>query len=157
MFVYTAKFNKKKAIAIVLLLAAILIAIILLAGRASGNNTAETASLSAVMKNNSQRVKYLESLGWEVEKDVLEEQAVIIPRDFTGVYEEYNSLQKEQGFDLSRYAGVEAVRYTYRVLNYPGTESVVADIIVFRNEIIAGDIQNNSLDGFMAGLTFPGK
>ena len=50
---------------------------------------------------------------------------------------------------------MEAVRYTYRILNYPENESVVADIIVFRNEIIAGDIQNNSLDGFMAGLKFP--
>ena len=155
MFVYTAKFNKKKAIATILFLAAILIAIILLAGRASSNKAVESAALSAVVKNNGQRVKYLESLGWEVEKNAIEEQTVMIPREFTGTYEEYNGLQKKQGFDLSRYAGMEAVRYTYRILNYPENESVVADIIVFRNEIIAGDIQNNSLDGFMAGLEFP--
>ena len=87
-FVYTAKFNRKKAIATILFLAAILIAIILLAGRASSNKAIESAALSAVVKNNGQRVKYLESLGWEVEKDAIEEQTVIIPREFTGIYEE---------------------------------------------------------------------
>jgi len=47
---------------------------------------------------------------------------------------------------------MEAVRYTYKVLNYPNAENVVADIIVFRNEVIAADVQSTSLDGFMHGL-----
>ena len=41
---------------------------------------------------------------------------------FTGVYEEYKALQKNQGFDLTEYTGMEAIRYTYRVLNYLRTE-----------------------------------
>ena len=32
---------------------------------------------------------------------------------------------------------------------------VVADIIVYRNRVIAGDIQSNALDGFMVGLKYP--
>jgi hypothetical protein len=32
---------------------------------------------------------------------------------------------------------------------------VVADIIVYRNRIIAGDVQSAALDGFMTGLGFP--
>ena len=159
MFILTAKFNRKKAIAIIVALAVLLIAIILIAANTGKNKSTENeeaAALSAVVKNNEQRVNYLNALGWEVEKTPVEEQTVVIPRAFTDVYEDYNALQKAQGFDLSTYGGLEAVRYTYKVLNYPDTEeTVVADIIVYRNEVIAGDIQSNALDGFMVGLEFP--
>ena len=161
MFVLTAKFNRKKAIAIVLALAVLLILIILIAantGKKSNNaNSAnEAAALSAVVKNNEQRVNYLNALGWEVEKNALEEQKVMIPREMNDVYADYNTLQKAQGFDLSKFGGLEAMRYTYKVLNYPDAAgTVVADIIVYRNEVIAGDIQSNALDGFMVGLEYP--
>jgi hypothetical protein len=156
MFIFTAKFNKKKAVAAVLALAVILVAIILIAGSLGKDNAKETASLTAVVKNNEQRVAYLNSLGWEVEPEPIEEQAVVIPREFTSVYKDYNELQMSQGFDLSKYGGIEATRYTYKVLNYPNaTGNVVADIIVYRSEVIAGDVQSNTLDGFMAGLKYP--
>ncbi len=141
-----------------LALAAILIAIVLIAGSGdrSENNAAETAALSAVVKNNEQRVNYLKALGWEVEPTVMEQQKIVIPRSFTDVYKKYNEIQLAQGFDLSKYGGVEAMRYTYRILNHPhATGTVVADIIVYKNEVIAGDIQSNALDGFMAGLEYP--
>lgn len=158
MFIFTAKFNKKKAVALVLALAALLIAIVLIAGSGdrSDNNAAETAALSAVVKNNEQRVNYLKALGWEVEQNALEQQKIVIPRSFTDVYKKYNEIQLAQGFDLSKYGGVEAMRYTYRILNHPhASGTVVADIIVYKNEVIAGDVQSNALDGFMAGLEFP--
>lgn len=157
MFIFTAKFNRKKAIAIVLALAVLLIVIIMIAANSGKeSNTSETAALSAVVKNNEQRVNYLNALGWEVEKEAVEEQTVVIPREFSDVYANYNALQKAQGFDLSKYGGLEAMRYTYKVLNYPGaTGTVVADIIVYRNEVIAGDVQSNALDGFMVGLEYP--
>ena len=158
MFIFTTKFNKKKAVLAVLVLAAILIGIILIAGSVdrSKSNAKETAALSAVVKNNDQRVKFLNSLGWEVDKKVLEEQKVVIPRDFSDVYKRYNQIQIAQGFDLMKYGGIEATRYTYKVLNYPdATGNVVADIIIYRNEVIAGDVQSNALDGFMVGLRYP--
>ena len=158
MFILTAKLSKKKAIVAVLILALILIAIILIAGRAGqkNNNASETSALSAVVKTNEDRVRYLNSLGWEVEEKPLEEQKVIIPREFNDIYERYNDLQKMQGFDLSKYGGLEATRYTYKVLNFPDAKGlVVADIIVYRNRVIAGDIQSNALDGFMVGLKYP--
>jgi hypothetical protein len=158
MFIFTTKFNKKKAVIAVLVLAVILIAIILIAGGAdrANSNSKETAALSAVVKNNNQRVNYLNSLGWEVDKSVLEEQKVVIPRDFSDVYKKYNEIQISQGFDLQKYGGIGATRYTYKVLNYPdATGNVVADIIVYRNEVIAGDVQSNALDGFMVGLRYP--
>lgn len=158
MFIFTTKFNKKKAVIAVLVLAVILIAIILIAARADSANSdsKETAALSAVVKNNNQRVNYLSSLGWEVDKSVLEEQKVVIPRDFSDVYKKYNEIQIAQGFDLQKFGGIEATRYTYKVLNYPDCDTnVVADIIVYRNEVIAGDVQSNALDGFMVGLRYP--
>ena len=157
MFVFTTKFNRKKAVIAVIVLAVILIAVVMIAGSAdrADTNSKETAALSAVVKNNDQRVKYLNSLGWEVEKKALEEQKVVIPREFPDVYKKYNEIQLAQGFDLSKYAGAEATRYTYKVLNYPDDDShVVVDIIVYRNKVIAGEVQSSALDGFMVGLKY---
>jgi hypothetical protein len=158
MFIFTTKFNKKKAVIAVLVLAAILIAIILIAGGShkANANSKETAVLSAVVKNNDQRINYLKSLGWEVDKKALEEQKVVIPRDFSDVYKKYNEIQISQGFDLQKFGGIAATRYTYKVLNYPqASGNVVADIIIYHDEVIAGDIQSNALDGFMVGLRYP--
>lgn len=154
MFMFTAKFNKKTAILSVLILGIILCAIILLVGNAS--KSTETASLSHTVKDNDDRISYLKSFGWNVSDHPIEEQTIIIPSDFSDVYSAYNDIQIAQGFDLGKYGGIEAVRYTYEVLNYPNhTERIVADIIVYRNKVIAGDIQSTALDGFMHGLEYP--
>lgn len=155
MFIYTAKINKKKIILAVLAVLVVIIAVILLVGSTSGGDT-ETAATATVVKNNDERVDFLRSLGWEVSEEPIETANVTIPSDLSGTYAEYNSLQLSQGFDLSSYKGLEAVRYTYEIKNYPGvTDTVVADIIVYRNRIIAGDVQSTSLDGFMHGLAYP--
>lgn len=151
MFIFTAKLNKKRAIIGILLFAVLICAIILVAGIRSAVST-EADSLSAIVKTNEQRVQYLNALGWEVEATPLEEQDILIPREFSGVYETYNDLQKQQGFDLSDYCGMEATRYTYKVTNYGGEEMVVADLIVCQDVVIAGDIQSTGLDGFMQEL-----
>ncbi len=155
MFIFTAKFSKKKAIFAILLLA-IVLAVIVLIVAGGARRSVGTAALSAIVKDNEDRVKYLESLGWEVSEEAIEVQRVVIPKEFTSVYSEYNELQKTQGFDLSRYCGIEAMRYTYEVFNYPKVkDNVVADIIVYRGEVIAGDVQATALDGFMHGLRLP--
>ncbi|MDR1064973.1 MAG: DUF4830 domain-containing protein [Oscillospiraceae bacterium] len=153
MVMVTTKFNRKRAVAALIALGAVLILIVLLAGlRHDGSN----AAFSRVVRSNSDRVKYLESFGWEIGENAVEELTVIIPRDLDGVYKKYNEIQTAQGFDLSKHGGEEAVRYTYRILNFPGgDDSAVADIIVYRNEIIAGDVQSVRLDGFMRGLEYP--
>lgn len=154
MFVLTTKFNKRKFITIAAIVAALIVVILIAALSPSDTDVLSSA---ATVRSNEQRVTYLKSLGWEVENTPLEEQTVIIPKEFDGVYSDYVKLQSEQGFDLSKYAGMEATRYTYKVLNYPYDGDVVADIIVYRNRIIAGDIQSPSLDGFMIGLMKAGK
>ncbi len=148
----TAKLNKRKLlftfIAIVVLITAILIISI-------RNNSVETGGFSKPVKNNEQRVEYLKSFGWEVDNEPIEEETITIPRNLSDVYGAYNEIQKTQGFDLAEFGGMEAVRYTYKILNYPNEENVVADIIVFRNEVIAADVQSTALDGFMHGLQMP--
>ncbi|MDR0862879.1 MAG: DUF4830 domain-containing protein [Oscillospiraceae bacterium] len=158
MIVFSAKFNKKRAVIAVLVLAIILLSAILVAGRAHADKQETQTSLSATVKDNESRIKYLNAQGWEVEAEPIEEQTVVIPREFSSVYEQYNKLQLEQGFDLSQYGGIEAVRYTYRVTNYPDAGvSAVVDLIVYNNAVIAGDVQSNALDGFMVGLKYPAK
>ena len=155
MFIYTAKFSKKRAVIAVLILGIVLTSVILLVGSRHGDST-ETAALSAVVRTNEDRIAYLEGLGWQVQTEPIETQTVVIPKTFDGVYETYNALQIQQGFDLSSYGGMEATRYTYQITNYPNSsDQVVADIVVYRNRIIAGDVQSTALDGFMHGLAFP--
>ena len=152
MFMYTTKLNKRK---LTVTFAAIVILIVAIFIIANNNNTTETALFSKIVKNNDDRIAYLNSFGWEVDATPMEEESIVIPRKLGSIYENYNKIQQAQGFDLTKFGGMEAVRYTYKVLNYPNTENVVADIIVFRNEVIAADVQSTSLDGFMHGLKLP--
>ena len=152
MFMFTAKLNKRKLMLSFIAIVVLIVAILIITGR---NNSTETSAFAKTVKNNEQRIEYLRSFGWEVDSTPIEEQNITIPRKFTGVYSKYNEIQKTQGFDLSEYGGMEAVRYTYKILNYPQEENVVADIIVFRNQVIAADVQSASLDGFMHGLQMP--
>lgn len=160
MFVFTAKLNRKRIIALVLLIGLIIAAIVLIAGGGeSGSGDEASGSLPerpARVRSNDERVQYLASYGWLVSEEPVETQDIIIPRDFTGAYSEYNELQLSQGFDLANYCGEAATRYTYAVLNYPtGEEGIVADIVVCRSVVIAGDILSPALDGFMHGLEMP--
>ncbi len=156
MFIITAKLDRRKVIGGALVLLVLIAAAVLLLRGGGGNEAA--AKLSAVVKTNEQRVNYLRALGWEVSEEPLEEQAITIPRDFSRVYSDYNDIQLSQGFDLKRYAGLDATRYTYEVKNHPDTrDRVVADIIVYRGEVIAADVQSLALGGFMEGIAFPEK
>ena len=152
MFMFTTKLNKRKLVLAFSAVVVIIVAIFIISG--NGSST-ETSLLSKVVKNNEDRIAYLSSFGWEVDSTPIEEESIVIPRKLGSIYENYNKIQKAQGFDLSNFGGMEAVRYTYKVLNYPNEKNVVADIIVFRNEVIAADIQSTALDGFMHGLNLP--
>ena len=95
---------------------------------------------------------FLESLGWETSVEPVDVREVIIPEEWNSVFEEYNDLQKQQGFDLDKYRGKQATIYTYQILNYDGAENVVANLMVFDGKLIAGDVCSAELGGFMQGL-----
>ena len=82
------------------------------------------------------------------------EKEILIPEEFSEVYEGYNELQISQGFDLRRYKARDAVMYTYDVVSVCGEhkENTQAHIIVCDGRIIGGDIAGSALDGEMTGI-----
>lgn len=143
MMVMTAKVDLKKIALILGAVAAVILGLILLLG---GDHTQTTAATP--VSNNEQRVKFLENLGWEVATSPAESGQVRIPETMTEVFERYNKLQKQQGYDLSTYAGKNVMRYVYKVENFPNaTEPVYATVLVYKSQIIGGDITNIAVGG----------
>lgn len=68
-----------------------------------------------------------------------------IPMKFNSVWENYNNLLKEKGYDISLYKGKKCKRYTYLI----PSENARANIIVSEGKIIGGDISSITLDGIM--------
>lgn len=149
MMVMTAKVDFKK-IAIGLIAAiGVIVALILILG--GGNNAAPTAATG--ISNNDGRVQFLKDFGWDVSTSPVESSQVRIPKEQTPVYERYNALQKSQGYDLSQYAGKTVMRYVYKVNNYPGaTEPVYATVLVYKNQVIGGDITDTAAKGLIQGF-----
>ncbi|MCR2025614.1 DUF4830 domain-containing protein [Anaerotruncus colihominis] len=104
-------------------------------------------------KTEEQRVDFLESFGWQVEPEADEVVEVQIPKEFDDVFTNYNTIQKTQGCNLEKYAGKRCKRYTYIVTNYPGqTDNVRANILVYKDKVIGGDVCSLELGGFMHGF-----
>ncbi len=147
MMVMTAKVDLKKIALILGAIAAVIIAVLVLFG---GSDTQTT---SAQVSDNTARVKFLKDFGWEVANTPTESGQVRIPSESTEVFDRYNQLQKSQGYDLTKYAGKNVMRYVYKVTNFPGaTDPVYATILVYKNEIIGGDITDTSAKGKVQGF-----
>ena len=154
MLIWTMKFDKKKAAFWVIMAALVIIGIILLLGARDHGGDANTAGakVSSAVKTEKARVAYLADCGWSVETPALKEETVLIPKQFNAVFETYNALQKQQGFDLSRYAGRELKLYTYKVVDSNLGENVIATLYVSGGNVVGGDVHSTALDGFMCGL-----
>jgi hypothetical protein len=152
MLVMTAKVNKKK---IAIILAAALVLIIGLVLLFGGKDEAQpTVSVDA--GGNDGRIAFLEGFGWKVAASPTESGQVRIPSKTSEVFERYNALQKSQGYDLSAYAGKTVMRYVYKITNYPGaTEPVYATLLVYKNQIIGGDVTDTSAKGVVRGFKMP--
>ena len=142
----TKRFEHIRKVLIVLILAA---AVILLAG-ALGRRSGERGPRGGT---DQQRTEYLSSLGWEADSASCQEQIILLPAEFPEVLKNYNEMQKQQGFDLERYAGKEVTMVTYPLTNYPSTdEEVLCSLYIFKGRIIGGDIHSTAFDGFMRPL-----
>ena len=101
-------------------------------------------------------MKFLTDLGWEVTTSPAESSQVRIPENATEVFDRYNQLQKSQGYDLTQYAGKSVMRYVYKINNFPGaTEPVYATLLVYKNQIIGGDVTNTAAGGKVQGFKMP--
>ena len=96
---------------------------------------------------------FLSQFGWTVTAEPTEVKTVTIPSEFDKVFSAYNELQKEQGLNLSKYKGKEITRYTFSVTNYPDyTGTVYANVLVYRNRVIGGDVCSADVTGFIHGF-----
>ncbi len=151
MLVMTAKVDKKK---IAIILAAVVVAVIGLVMLFGGNDSTPTASEN--VSNNDARVAFLKSFGWDVTNSPVESSQVRIPAESSEVFDRYNQLQKSQGYDLSAYGGKTVMRYVYRINNYPNaTEPVYATLLVYKNQIIGGDVTDTGAKGVVRGFKMP--
>lgn len=149
MMVMTTKVNLKKIGILLAAIAAVILAIVLLFG---GGNDAAPTGASAV-SNNDARVKFLTDFGWQVNASPTESSQVKIPQEQGEVFQRYNALQKSQGYDLSQYAGKNVMRYVYKITNFPdATEPVYATVLVYKNQVIGGDITDTSAKGVIQGF-----
>ncbi len=148
MMIMTAKVNLKKIALILGAAVAVVITLILLLG---GKNDAQTTS--AAVSNNDARVNFLAAQGWDVTTSPMESGQVRIPEQASEVFDRYNQLQKSQGYDLSQYAGKTVMRYVYKIGNYPGaTEPVYATLLIYKNQVIGGDITDTAVSGKVQGF-----
>lgn len=105
------------------------------------------------IKTNEDRVNFLAQFGWQVGSEPVETAEIVIPSEFDKIFTGYNEIQKRQGLDLSKYKNKSVTRYTYEVNNYEGEEGkVYANVIVYRNKVIGGDICSADVNGFIHGF-----
>lgn len=89
--------------------------------------------------------RVLENMGYNASRRACEAVELTIPKEWGKVFENYNELQKQGGFDLSPYKGKRCTRYTYEIpeLNARG------NILVLEGKVIGGDVCSITIDGIM--------
>ncbi len=158
MFVVSVSKNKLKKVFLTALavIALSLCIVLLIRGLGSIQATNTGAGISLAVSSEQERLSFISHLGWEVDKEPVEVREVVIPETFDEVYNNYNKIQLEQGFDLEKYAGQRVKSWTYIVRNYPDTvptdDYIRLNLLVSDGVIIGGDVCSVKLDGFMHGI-----
>lgn len=156
MFVYSVNKRQIKLIAVIVCLI-VMCAILTLLTRQS-IETMKQGELNLRASDSDERIAYLAQFGWQVDEEPVEVKEIIIPSEFDEVYTNYNKIQLEQGFDLTKYLSKRVKKWTYTVTNYPGYEDkncIRATLLVLDGNVIGGDICSVELDGFMHGFASP--
>jgi len=108
------------------------------------------------IKTNEDRIEYLMEYGWQAKPKALAVEELLIPNKFDSSYDDYLTLQSAQGFDLTKYTGKRVKRFTYEITNHPSGESgVQANLLIFKNTVIGGEVLSAQPDGFLHGLSMP--
>lgn len=146
----TIRVTRKTRTRALILGGCLLLLLLLLIGRSAGNGALFTGGR---VSSTEDRVGFLADCGWTVDADSEQVQVIHIPEAFPPVYEDYNELQLQQGWDLHDYAGRDCDLYTYEVTNWPDeSQNVLANLYVYRGRVIGGDVHSTNLDGFMIAL-----
>ena len=160
MFIYSLRAGTVKLVGVICVALTVLITLIAFVPTYSADNsTAANAGETAVnysydkVKNAQDVISFLSQFGWEVGSEPVEIKTVTIPAEFDKVFAAYNEMQKGQGLNLSKFKNKDATRYTFAVSNYEGYEGTVyANVLVYRNRVIGGDICSADVSGFVHGF-----
>lgn len=158
MFVYSLRASTLKFFGVILL--SVITLIILIAFIPTVNPAPNTIAIAdrvhinyAGIKTNEDRIAFLAQFGHEVKAEPVEEEEITIPGVFDRVMTEYNQLQKQQGFDLTKYERKKVKRFTYIITNYDNYDGTVyANILVYRDKVIGGDVCSADINGFVEEL-----
>ncbi len=152
MFIYTLRASTLKFFGVIGVALVCLVALVVFIPDHGTQPTAVTYQYEKV-KTDDDVEKFLATFGWEVGATPSEVADVAIPAEFDKVFAAYNEIQKRQGLDLAKYRRKEVKRYTYEVLNYEGYEGkVYANVLVYRDRVIGGDICSADTAGFIHGF-----
>ena len=102
--------------------------------------------------NEDTACKHVMALGWRVSHKADEVKKTTIPLEFDESYLEYNKLQNQVGFDLTPYRGKVVTRYTFKIIQLNGAETLRANVLMYRGKVVGGDICTVELPGFMMPL-----
>ena len=170
MFIYSLKASTLKFIAVVIISIGLLITLItIIPGGGESVYAAATKSEVKInyknIKTNEDRINFLSQFGWEVNPEATETVEIIIPKNFDAVYQKYNEVQKAQSLNLEKYKNKAVKRYTYQVTGYDCGDCkdcadcadcknciVYANLLVYKNQVVGGDICSAELNGFMHGF-----
>ena len=153
MFLMTARVSKRRILAAACGLIALICGLFFFFRRPEAAETLSASPAPVEANTNEKRIKYLQELGWKVSEKPKESMQIRIPREPGEVFTRYNELQKSQGFDLTKLAGKNVMRYVYVVENYPNaTEPVHATLLVYKDHVVGGDITDTSPNGKIQGL-----
>lgn len=156
MLICSVKGSNLKIIAAFILSAVIIAVFVALVPPSDGGAVSEAGVSEEKFEGISsleKRVEFLKNYGWEVEEEAHEVTDVTIPAEFDNVYKQYNELQKAEGLNLEDYAGVTATRYTYVVKNYDYDGTVYANLLIYKDKVIGGDICSADVNGFIHGFS----
>ena len=152
MFILTTHVSRKKIFRILLAAATVVVVLLL----CFSPNPPENTESETVLKNNADRIAYLQSLGWDVAPEPTESLQLLLPETLPTNYIAYNQIQLAQGFDLNACCGKQLTRYTYTVNNYPDyPKGVQLNLYICDDRVAAGDIIATGVNGFQAGILFP--
>ena len=110
------------------------------------------------VKSADDAAAFLRQFGWSVDAGSAEVAEVTIPAEFDKIFAGYNELQKAQGLDLSKYKKKAVTRYTFTLTDYKDAEGkpydgrVYANVLVYRNRVIGGDVCSADVSGFIHGF-----
>ena len=161
MFIYSLRAGTVKLVGVICVALTVLITLIAFVPTYSANDATATGAAQVSysydkIKTNDDVVSFLSQFGWQVDTQPVEVKTVTIPSEFDKVFAAYNELQKEQGLNLLKFKNKEVTRYTFSITNYADYDGTVyANVLVYRNKVIGGDVCSADVSGFIHG--FEGK